>query len=1307
MASNHDELSDDKLGRKNSNSIDNIKTDSSLTNEISNPPVRQFKSNNPFLQSNDLSQSYSTINSDSTTSFTNIQNDIVSNEPEIKATSSSSSHSPPPLPIEYTMIKTEELIQFPFKTINRILDDIRFTAAYKKIFNVSLLNTKPINYASNLSNLVNSSNAGKNYEILTLDNHLDHAPNIERIDLNTKDQNLIIIRGLLINRSLNELYHFKIQILERKPSQFVNTFIDKHEYHIIPKNLVSQDDLDSLQDSSINSDDLIDDAFFKSLNGPNNHILRVSIFNPEFTNEDLKPISNQEYIKSRYLKALQDNSEINLSPETIPSPIQCFETLLKVLRGPVILGPDQPIQTISIKGTNLDAKIDIDLLYNKLSFIIEDNDSLVPPLLSTNPSLKESYIRKITELIFVGKGLKLEKQVNDFDIKFSFSDNCNLIHRALNEVDKHISVASGYDSNQLPFYTTLSASIYFQDELIIKCFENTYKSDLINKPHYIDALKYILYQKAAQAPNKLRTYYNNLASKGDFIGYNDYVQALKSLGIELSSDNVGIDDDFIIAMYLTSYKNDSKNYTYFNKNLKLIAKVRNSDILNKFIEREIIPFGLALDALSVEEITEDEVVLTAFEFRLDELLQASNFQISDDVVFLYKSLASIAIYRKSYILMNYLETKNPQMIGINHDYTFKDACSILGVDTFAKDFEIISKFQELLTQSQVDNSMTKIDEYDRNDIRVLRQSLKAIAMTKNSKILLSFLTSGKVDSTLLPVENWPAGLDNIGNTCYLNSLLQYYFCLKPLRDAILNFNEKNYSYINYNERKIGGRKVEESEIKRSIQFIYHLRNLFKEMIHTDKRCVKPSKELAYLSFLPLSQPVNFKSAHDKFVEQQKNEQVVEVFNDDDAISHNDENVVLVHSQSPSPEKGHGNDDIEMKDNIDVKVNDIDDNEIKRKYDDNEKLVDAQSPSDDNLNDPEILEISTDQMESTIEVGGQQDVTECIENVTFQIETALEPDFIEEDGEQYDLIKKLFYGKTKQTITPLTPGKSKESTRTSTERFFSLIINVSDHPKDIYDSLDSYFSEDTVNLDEGLVQKSLTVKEIPDVLQFHVQRVLFDREKLMAYKSLEPIPFSEQIYLDRYLDTDDADILNKRLEIFKWKSEINKLHEKKDAILKTDEESKLSIIDSLIATKKYLENKIKSSETLSIKDETILAIQAQIDELKNQLQEIHNQLNNLQDQVSKQFINYNKVGYSIFAIFIHRGEASYGHYWIYIKDPRKNIFRKYNDETVTEVPASEVLNFTEGNTATPYYIVYVKNSLMDDYVEPLKRVTNKC
>ena len=215
---------------------------------------------------------------------------------------------------------------------------------------------------------------------------------------------------------------------------------------------------------------------------------------------------------------------------------------------------------------------------------------------------------------------------------------------------------------------------------------------------------------------------------------------------------------------------------------------------------------------------------------------------------------------------------------------------------------------------------------------------------------------------------------------------------------------------------------------------------------------------------------------------------------------------------------------------------------------------------------------------------------------------------------------------------------------------------------------------------------------------------------MAYKSIEPIPFSDRIYLDRYLDTEDEVILAKRAEVFQWKKELAEMSSKKDEILSIDEDSSMNIIDILVTTKSFLEKKVRDDDKLSVEQATVQVISDQITKLKTQVEEIDSKIVEIQQQINTQFDDYMQVGYSIFAIFIHRGEASYGHYWIYIKDPHNhNVFRKYNDELVTEVPDSEVFNFLKENTATPYYIVYVKNDLEKDYINPLNRVIscNEC
>lgn len=1189
-----------------------------------------------------------------------------------------------------TSIAKHDLKLRPFKTSNRIVDDLKFTPAFINMNAkgellsdiLSLLNSTPLSY----KDIIPSIFQRERYETLILNNAVDYIPLVEKLELTDEGLTITAVRGLVVNSSGDSINHFKITILE-KTSATPAFSIDKHEYHIIDRDMVSADDLAAMNDISASSSNLIDDAFFKSANSPSNHILRVSVYTLEFTTESLQTSIDQALIRSRYLQGVDKYPESQLNPNSIPGPVHCLQTLLKVLKGPIKLKLDEPIHTISRSKTFLDAKIDILLLFDQLSFTLgDDEDSLVPPNLSVNLAMKESYIRKAYELIFWGKSLKT-KGMNDFDVKYSFSDNLAQVYSVLSEVDKHaaLSLSSGKDANKFPFFVALSCSTFYQDELIIRCYENTVFSDLKNKMYYVDCFKRVMDYRTASTSSRLISYYNNQYMKGQMYGFTDYESALRAIGIERLPLDGEIDPDAIIEMYKTSCKLDQKNYLYFNGQLEKIATLRQDSRLKEFLRDEILPMSIALNELRIEEVTEDEVVITAFEFRLNDLMQEFNFNAnSPEIKLLQRSLYSVAVGRKSYVLLNYIDRKFSNLKkAIN--LTFADALEILDVRETSTDFDIIANFQEKLAHSTLDDEV---------DVRVLRAAFGRLAEERKSKILLSFLEKGSIDSSLLPPDAWPTGLDNIGNTCYLNSLLQYYFSIKPLRDMIIDFDEDRIKIDPSVPRKIGGRKVEESELTRSNQFIYRLQSLFRQMISTKQRCVQPSKELAYLSFLALSQPVDFKDIVPVPSEEEVDREVVD-----------EDELILVDSRSPEAECVDTVMDEANSDLIEITSSDeksleaehsphLNDVEIK-------DVVHLEYPQDETQIQKKILSINPDQIESTIEVGRQQDVTECIENVTYQIETALEPEYIESDGEQFDLIKKLFCGKTKQTITPLNGNDGKS--RVSFERFFSLIINVGDHPKDIYDALDNYFNEDVVELEDGDAKKSLTILEMPQLLQFHVQRVLFDRERLVAYKSLEVIPFGEKIHLDRYLETDDEGIKAKRQEVFDWKSEMRKLNADKDEIVRIDPETNLSAVEALSATLKFLEQKKDQYDELHIKQKTIDSIRTQIHGLKLRLQTIENRLKTLQTMVSTQFDSYQKVGYSLFAIFIHRGEASYGHYWVYIKDPHKNLYRKYNDDTVTEVPYSEVFNFTNTNTATPYYMVYVKTELMNDYIEPLKRI----
>lgn len=91
-------------------------------------------------------------------------------------------------------------------------------------------------------------------------------------------------------------------------------------------------------------------------------------------------------------------------------------------------------------------------------------------------------------------------------------------------------------------------------------------------------------------------------------------------------------------------------------------------------------------------------------------------------------------------------------------------------------------------------------------------------------------------------------------------------------------------------------------------------------------------------------------------------------------------------------------------------------------------------------------------------------------------------------------------------------------------------------------------------------------------------------------------------------------------------------------------------------------------------------------------------------ISSQFVDYKHLPYRLYAVFVHHGSVEFGHYYIYIFDFERNVWRKYNDTYVTEVrDLDEIFKSQDRhNPPTPYFLVYVNDQIKDRLVSPVTR-----
>ena len=182
----------------------------------------------------------------------------------------------------------------------------------------------------------------------------------------------------------------------------------------------------------------------------------------------------------------------------------------------------------------------------------------------------------------------------------------------------------------------------------------------------------------------------------------------------------------------------------------------------------------------------------------------------------------------------------------------------------------------------------------------------------------------------------------------------------------------------------------------------------------------------------------------------------------------------------------------------------------------------------------------------VEIGAQQDVTEVIANVLFQLQCAIRAESFDVTGEQLDQIKRLFFGKHKSYTTD-----SEGLIRTKEEFISDIKVDVASGPRDIYAALDGAYDVQQVEVGGALEPQFTSISQIPPVLQVHVQRAQFDLEKKTSFKSNHHLELKDTVYMDRYMDLGDQDLMQRRKECWAWKEEIKVLEERKLRLSRND------------------------------------------------------------------------------------------------------------------------------------------------------------
>ncbi|EME77564.1 uncharacterized protein MYCFIDRAFT_114189, partial [Pseudocercospora fijiensis CIRAD86] len=813
-------------------------------------------------------------------------------------------------------------------------------------------------------------------------------------------------------------------------------------------------------------------------------------------------------------------------------------------------------------------------------------------------------------------------------------------------------------SNASRFYASLGALPDFGDRLIEFCFDRQCMCDPERRPYYFECLQVITDSRTNSESLQLKV---ATMSSQDLISRRDLTAAYRYLDIEPGAH---VDDERIINLFHSRQSDLGKQaQEEARQALYKIGVSRGSQRLINASKQTLETYDDALTWLGngVTKDTPDESLLAVVATKTTD--NAENMELAQ------KAISVIARERKSDTLNEWLLKDGENTMGI------EEALRIIGVE------DKWEKIDKTVLPMMFDGArIDRPGEQTEKAVKTLEQAL-----------------AGNIPTSKHSPETWPVGLTSHGNTCYLNSLLQYYFSIKPLRNIVLNYDEYKLdtAVCAHKSQRVGQRVISETEISGGQRFAHDLKELFELMIKASAEHVKPSEDLVCRTFL---EPSEYALLNGKEVTAaaSTNGSADTSAIDDKVDASASVDSTGQHSTSNSNDQNTAND------------NDTDVNMVESAA----TLTPPTSPKPQLADLPPLpprpaprrfsttREVALEKAQEKARL--QQDVTEALDLVMFRLRAGMTPKGEDSRGEQIDDLAQIF----KITLAS-TSVKDGEASTPDPEFDSSIRTLVPNETTDIYNLLDGVFDLQPSGSEGVEVYKSLTT--IPPLFQINISRINWDAATGSTTKSDACVKLPDELYLDRYCDHINEQVLPRRKACWGWRRQLHALRKEQRSLTKTslDLDGPTAVSESA----KFLSAIEDSNADLEALGLGAISVDARLSdalsedalEQRQKVAALDKQIGELELRLRGNFDEMKEIKYRLAAVFIHRGNTGHGHYWLYIHDFEKDIWRSYNDERVEEfTKLNEIYEANNWNHGTPTYAVYVREKLKAEIISPVCR-----
>ncbi|KAF2630104.1 ubiquitin C-terminal hydrolase-like protein [Macroventuria anomochaeta] len=818
-----------------------------------------------------------------------------------------------------------------------------------------------------------------------------------------------------------------------------------------------------------------------------------------------------------------------------------------------------------------------------------------------------------------------------------------------------------------PHFASLGAVGDFADTLIHFAYQRQSIVDKVNAPYYLEC-----FQEIANGRNSESLQFEvAMITSKDIPNRRELEAAYRSIGLD-PAHGPTFSDRFIIDQARSRLPDISPTQRdELRRNLQLIGNSRESEEIRREAMEDIDTYEEALSWLELDQSQADDFVRTMFTIKTQD--NPSSIEIAR------RAVSIIAEHRNSDRLRQFLleGTMTEPERDLSEAYAL---------------FEISSMSdRQNVDLSVLQSSMLVAPP---SDIAKLEKAFTLIQQDQlqnyNNKEERPKESGSRVND--FPLETWPVGCRNNGNTCYLNSVLQFLFTIKPLRDLVLNFEtyEQDPSPEALKNKKVGRAVVTPERVATAQNFVRELQRLFQLMIRAPTDNVLPTKHLAELALCKTDSVETEAKAAD-------------AENQDHKDSPNGTGAALIKEGEPAV----ATNDTVMGEGDGTKNDDV-------KSDGSAQATEEHSESNDKPSPPtrpppipprpKAQEQAKSKDEHIAESARQQDAAEVMGNILDLISCAIKGEGLLRDGEQADLIKDIFFSDV--TIVRNTTNKIEKTQELRNHH----LISAGGRDRHLYAALDDDFGQSEM---EGGDSKYEYIAHPAPIQIVNVRRLQFNREKKQQVRDTAQLSLDDVLYLDRYLEATNTlsgdELLHLRQAQWAKQQELQRLAVRCKELQVTEIEG-LNLADAVEETAKLTESFFAGIEQQMLDplpapppEELPENLHERAKVLKGELEEIDASMTQLESDIDTVFKEYHDHGYRLHAIFVHRGGTGSGHYLIYIKDFQNNTWREYNDETVRPYSEQDIFRLGPGALAAGSTgIVFVKENRTDMLTEAVCR-----